>query len=79
MKDLSIHCNSSCLYNRRGSTDVYVLYSRVHFYYLKIKDCVEEYGGVFFIDFIGVTLILEGFFVFVWSWRRNAGTIQGEK
>lgn len=42
---LSIHCNSSCLYNRCGSTDVYVLYSRVHFYYLKIKDCVEEHGG----------------------------------
>lgn len=44
---LSIHCNSSCLYNRCGSTDVYVLYSRVHFYYLKIKDCVEERGGSF--------------------------------
>ena len=38
----SIHCNSSCLYNRCGSTDVYVLYSRVHFYYLQIKDSVKE-------------------------------------
>lgn len=44
---LSIHCNSCCLYNRCGSTDVYVLYSRVHFYYLQIKDCVEE-DHVFF-------------------------------
>lgn len=44
---LSIHCNSSCLYNRCGSTDVYVLYSRVHFYYLQIKDCVEEDDGFF--------------------------------
>lgn len=44
---LSIHCNSSCLYNRCGSTDVYVLYSRVHFYYLQIKDCVEEDHGFF--------------------------------
>ena len=44
---LSIHCNSSCLYNRCGSTDVYVLYSRVHFYYLQIKDCVEEDHGLF--------------------------------
>lgn len=43
----SIHCNSSCLYNRCGSTDVYVLYSRVHFYYLQIKDCVEEDHGFF--------------------------------
>lgn len=43
----SIHCNSSCLYNRCGSTDVYVLYSRVHFYYLQIKDCVEEERGLF--------------------------------
>lgn len=47
-KRLSIHCNSSCLYNRCGSTDVYVLYSRVHFYYLQIKDCVEEGHGFFF-------------------------------
>jgi len=32
----SIHCNISCLYSRRGSNNVYVLYSRVHFYYLQI-------------------------------------------
>lgn len=62
---ISIHCNSSCLYNRRGSTDVYVLYSRVHFYYLKIKDCVEEHGGSFFIDFIGVTDSVFVFFLFL--------------
>lgn len=46
---LSIHCNSSCLYNRCGSTDVYVLYSRVHFYDFQIKDCVEEALWIFFI------------------------------
>lgn len=38
----SIHCNIT-LYSRRGSNNVYVLYSRVHFYYLQIKDCVEEH------------------------------------
>lgn len=45
-KGQSIHCNSSCLYNRCGSNDVYVLYSRVNFYYLQIKDCVEDDRGV---------------------------------
>lgn len=67
-KRLSIHCNSSCLYNRCGSTDVYVLYSRVHFYYLQIKDCVEEDHGFFFCFFFlepsGVKLL--------WSWWLQA-------
>lgn len=65
-KRLSIHCNSSCLYNRCGSTDVYVLYSRVHFYYLQIKDCVEEGHGFFF--FVCKLSGVKSLWSWTWSW-----------
>lgn len=68
----SIHCNISCLYSRRGSNNVYVLYSRVHFYYLQIKDCVEEivhWFYNFFFKYIVLAFLLF-YFCNLWSFKK---------
>lgn len=65
----SIHCNSSCLYNRCGSTDVYVLYSRVHFYYLQIKTVWKKSLAFFYhsiITLLGSSWQQRQFYILGW-------------